>query len=110
MDGTQSLTTVSTKLERIASLAKRKPGVSLQTLAHHIDIAWMREAHHRVRKDGAVGVDGQTADEYAKNLESNLRSLLDRAKSGDHYRAPPVRRVHIPKGDGSKTSKAFSIP
>ena len=38
MDGIQSLTTVSTKLERIAKLAKRKPGVSLQTLAHHIDI------------------------------------------------------------------------
>ena len=103
MDGTQSLKTVSTKLERIAGLAKRMPGVSLQTLAHHIDIEWMREAYRRVRKDGAVGVDGQTADEYAKNLESNLRSLLDRAKAGDPYRAPPVRRVHIPKGDGSKT-------
>ena len=109
MDGTQSLTTVSTKLERIAELAKRKPGVSLQTLAHHIDIDWMREAHRRVRKDGATGVDGQTAEEYAKNLESNLQSLLDRAKSGDHYGAPPVRRVHIPKGDGSKT-RPIGIP
>src|SRR6186713_3304645 len=109
MDGTPSLITVSTKLERIAMLAKRMPGVSLQTLAHHIDIVWMREAHHRVRKDGAVGVDGQTADEYAKNLESNLRALLDRMKSGDQYRAPPVRRVHIPKGDGSKT-RPIGIP
>src|SRR5882757_4809699 len=109
MDGTQSLTTVSTKLERIAELAKRKPGVSLQTLAHHIDLDWMREAHRRVRKDGATGVDGQTAEEYAKKLESNLQSLLDRAKSGDHYRAPPVRRVHIPKGDGSKT-RPIGIP
>jgi len=109
MTGTQSLKTVSTKLERIAGLAKRKPGVSLQTLAHHIDLEWMREAHWRVRKDGAVGVDGQTADEYAKNLESNLRSLLDRAKLGDPYRAPPVRRVHIPKGDGSKT-RPIGIP
>src|SRR3954464_13627526 len=109
MDGTPSLTTVSTKLERIAMLAKRMPGVSLQTLAHHIDLAWMREAHHRVRKDGATGVDGQTAEEYAKNLESNLRALLDRMKSGDQYRAPPVRRVHIPKGDGSKT-RPIGIP
>lgn len=109
MAGTQSLSTVSTKLERIAELAKRKPGVSLQTLAHHIDLDWMREAHRRVRKDGATGVDGQTAEEYAKNLEENLQSLLDRAKSGDHYRAPPVRRVHIPKGDGSKT-RPIGIP
>ena len=109
MGGTPSLITVSTKLERIAGLARRMPGVSLQTLAHHIDLAWMREAHHRVRKDGATGVDGQTAEEYAKNLESNLRALLDRVKSGDQYRAPPVRRVHIPKGDGSKT-RPIGIP
>jgi len=109
MVGTSSLITVSTKLERIAALARRMPGVSLQTLAHHIDLAWMREAHHRVRKDGATGVDGQTAEEYAKNLESNLRALLDRMKSGDQYRAPPVRRVHIPKGDGSKT-RPIGIP
>jgi len=109
MDGTPKPKTVSTKLERIAELAKRMPGVSLRTLAHHIDLDWMREAHGRVRKDGAVGVDGQTADGYAKNLEGNLRSLLDRAKAGDPYRAPPVRRVHIPKGDGSKT-RPIGIP
>ncbi len=78
----------------------------MQTLAHHIDIDWMREAHRRVRKDGATGVDGQTAE---KNLESNLQSPLDRAKSGDHYGTPPVRRVHIPKGDGSKT-RPIGIP
>jgi group II intron reverse transcriptase/maturase len=54
-------------------------------------------------------VDGQTAAEYEANLEENLRSLLDRAKSGDHYRAPPVRRVHIPKGDGRKT-RPIGIP
>jgi reverse transcriptase-like protein len=56
-----------------------------------------------------VGVDGQTAGEYAAKLEGNLRSLLDRAKAGDDYRAPPVRRVHIPKGDGSKT-RPIGIP
>jgi RNA-directed DNA polymerase len=109
MAGTLTPETVSTKLERIAKLAKQMPGVSLRTLAHHIDIEWLNEAHRRVRKDGALGVDGQSAEEYAKNLESNLQSLLDRAKSGDHYRAPPVRRVHIPKGDGQKT-RPIGIP
>jgi retron-type reverse transcriptase len=54
-------------------------------------------------------VDGQTAAEYAVNLQDNLKSLLDRAKSGDHYRAPPVRRVHIPKGDGH-TTRPIGIP
>ncbi len=103
-----SSTSVSTRLERIAELAKQMPGVALTSLSHHIDIEWLREAHERTRKGGAQGVDGQTAAEYAENLEENLQSLLDRAKSGT-YRAPPVRRVQIPKADG-KQMRAIGIP
>ena len=99
---------VSTKQARIAQLAKQMPGVALHSLSHHMDIEWMREAYRRTRKDGAPGVDGQTAAEYAANLDENLRKLLDRAKSGEHYRAPPVRRVHIPKGKGS--TRPIGIP
>jgi len=95
MAETSSSTTVSTKLEQIAKLAREMPQGALTTLAHHIDIDWLREAYRRTRKDGATGVDRQTADEYASKLEENLRSLLERAKSGG-YLAPPVRRVHIP--------------
>jgi group II intron reverse transcriptase/maturase len=84
------------------------PGVPLTTLAHHIDVDWLREAYRRTRKDGARGVDGRGAAEFAEHLEDNFRSLLDRAKSGT-YRAPPVRRVHIPKGDGSQT-RPIGIP
>jgi group II intron reverse transcriptase/maturase len=100
--------TVSTKLERIAKLAREAPDMAFTSLAHHIDIDWLHEAYRRTRKDGASGVDGQTAAEYEANLEGNLQSLLDRAKSGA-YRAPPVRRVHIPKGDGSQT-RPIGIP
>jgi RNA-directed DNA polymerase len=99
---------VYTKLDRIAKLAKQSPDMVLTTLAHHIDVAWLREAYRRTRKDGATGVDGQTAVEYAAQLEGNLRLLLERAKSGS-YRAPSVRRVHIPKGDGSET-RPIGIP
>jgi len=109
MAGTRTPGTVSTKQQRVAQLAKQMRGVALRTLAHHIDVDWLHEAYERTRKDGAVGVDGQTAEEYAANLVGNLQSLLDRAKSGDPYRAPPVRRVHIPKGDGSKT-RPIGIP
>ncbi len=108
MAGTPSPTTVSTRLQRIATLARQAPDMAFTTLAHHIDLEWLREAYRRTRKDGAAGVDGQTAEQYAQALESNLQSLLDRAKSGS-YRAPPVRRVHIPKGDGSAT-RPLGIP
>jgi RNA-directed DNA polymerase len=94
-----SSTPISTRLERIAELARRRRDQPLTTLAHHIDLEWLREAYRRTRKDGAKGVDGQTAEEYAMHLEDNLRSLLERAKSGT-YRAPPVRRTYIPKGNG----------
>lgn len=89
-------------------MAKAMRGVALTTLAHHIDADWLREAYRRTRKDGARGVDGQGAAEYERDLEGNLRALLERVKSGT-YRAPPVRRVHIPKGDGSQT-RPIGIP
>ena len=109
MTGKPSPETISTKIERIAELARQMPGVALTSLSHRIDIDWMYEAHRRTRKDGAPGVDRTTAEEYAKNLEGNLEALLNRAKSGDHYRAPPVRRVYIPKGNGKKM-RPIGIP
>ena len=51
----------------------------------------------------------QTAEQFAEALESNLASLLERAKTGS-YRAPPVRRVHIPKGDGGKETRPIGVP
>jgi group II intron reverse transcriptase/maturase len=108
MPGTPSLDPISTRRQRIAELARQSPQAAFTTLAHHIAIDWMFEAYRRTRKDGAVGVDGQTAAGYAADLEGNLQSLLDRAKSGC-YQAPPVRRVHIPKGTGSET-RPIGIP
>lgn len=92
---------VSTNQGRIAERARLRPKLVIRSLSNHLDLAWMREAFRRTRKGGSVGVDGQTGADFAANLEANLQSLLDRAKSGDRYRAPAVRRVHIPKGDGS---------
>jgi RNA-directed DNA polymerase len=107
MTGTPSPASISTKLQRIAELARRAPSMVLTTLAHHIDIDFLREAYRRTRKDGATGVDGQTAEAYAAALGINLQRLLDRLKAGT-YRAPPVRRVHIPKGNG--TTRPIGIP
>jgi RNA-directed DNA polymerase len=107
MPGTQNPETISTKQDRIAKLAQQMPDTALRTLAHHIDIAWLKEAHRRTRKDAAPGVDGVTAEDYEQDLEGNLGRVLDAAKTGT-YRAPPVRRVQIPKGDGK--TRPLGIP
>jgi RNA-directed DNA polymerase len=106
--GTPSLRYVSTELQRIAERARKSPETSFTSVHHVIDLALLREAYRLTRKDGAVGADGQSASAYAENLEGNLQDLLDRLKSGRYY-APPVRRVHIPKGDGSRT-RPIGIP
>ena len=70
----------------------------------------MKEAYRLTRKDGAPGIDGVTAADYATNLEANLLDLLDlldRIKTG-RYQAPPVRRTYIPKADGSR--RPLGIP
>ena len=108
MANTPRLETVSTKRQRIAELARQAPAMVFTSLAHHIDIDLLHAAYVATRKDGAVGLDGQTADDYAANVDENLQSLLDRFKSG-RYHAPSVRRVHIPKGDG-RTTRPIGIP
>jgi RNA-directed DNA polymerase len=98
---------LSTKRQRIAELARTKPGVALCSLHHVIDLDWMKEAYRLTRKDGAPGIDGVTAADYEVNLQANLLGLLERIKSG-RYHAPPVRRVYIDKADGSK--RPLGIP
>lgn len=102
-------TSVSTKRQRIAGLARQSPQMGFTSLAHLMDLDWIHEAWLRTRKNGAAGVDGQTAADYQRDLEGNLRSLLERAKSGT-YRAPPVRRVHIPKGGSKTETRPIGIP
>jgi len=45
MAETQGSKTISTKLERIAEIAKRMPGVALTSLSHHIDMDWIGNGH-----------------------------------------------------------------
>jgi retron-type reverse transcriptase len=75
---------------------------------HHIDVEWMYGAYELVRRDGAKGIDGVGAEEYEEHLWENLQSLEDRLKSGT-YRAPPVKRVYIPKA-GSTEKRPLGIP
>ena len=93
--------TVLTKLQGIAEQAKGYPEMVFTTLVHLMDVNFLREAYRKTRKSGAPGVDKVTAEEYAKNLDENLRELYERLRSG-RYKAPPVERAWIDKDEGGK--------
>jgi RNA-directed DNA polymerase len=100
--------TIYTKSKRIAELARNAPDMVFTSLNHYLDMEWLKESYRLTRKDGAKGVDVKSGREYGENLESNLQDLINRAKTGT-YRAPPVRRVYIPKGSGAET-RPIGIP
>jgi group II intron reverse transcriptase/maturase len=98
---------VTTKLRRIAELAREDRSRVFTSVAHAIDLEWMKEACRRTRKDGAAGVDGFTWADYAKDLDANLNALATKIRSGT-YRPPPVRRAYIPKASGGE--RPIGIP
>ncbi len=100
---------VSLKQVRIATLAKQSPAMGFTSLIHHLDTEWLCEAYWLTRKDGAPGIDGQTWTSYGEHLESNLKDLLGRLKANS-YRAPAVRRVHIPKAGSPGEMRPLGIP
>ena len=96
---TQSRESVSQAAERIRQTATRKPREKLTALLHHVTPDALRWAFHALKRDAAAGVDGMTWAEYTEGLEERLLDLHRRVQTGA-YRAPPVRRVKIPKPDG----------
>jgi len=103
-----SLPTVSTKLARIAEQSKRNPTMVFTTLAHLMDEEFLKEAFHRLRKDAAAGVNQITAEEYAVELEGNIRELHKRLVDR-RYKAQPARRAWAPKDDGTQRPLAILV-
>ncbi len=90
---------MSTGLLKVAERAKRDPKAKFNSLAHLIDERALKRAFQKIRPGTAVGVDGVGKEEYAKNLEANLKGLHERMV-GKKYRHQPIKRVHIPKDKG----------
>jgi retron-type reverse transcriptase len=90
---------MSPGLRKVVERAQREPEGRCHSLAHLIDVPALERASHRQRADAAVGVDGVTKEQYGQNVEANLQDLHARLKD-KRYRHQPIRRVHIPKGQG----------
>ncbi|MFE6548232.1 group II intron reverse transcriptase/maturase [Streptomyces sp. NPDC057746] len=83
----------------------------LKSQAKPFDISkWeVKEAWEEVRANrGAPGVDGQTLDDFEKDLKNNLYKVWNRMSSGSYF-PPPVRAVPIPKPRGGGT-RMLGIP
>ncbi len=88
--------------------AQGEPEGRFHSLAYLIDVAALERAYHRQRFHAAVGVDGITKEAYGQNLKANLQDLHVRLKD-KRYRHQPIRRVHIPKGEGKTRPIGISI-
>ncbi|HET7057732.1 MAG TPA: reverse transcriptase domain-containing protein, partial [Nitrospiraceae bacterium] len=98
---------MSLELNRIAELARQDPGRRFHSIAHFLTPETLYEAFCSLRKDASAGVDGLTHAEYARDAREKIHKLHERLKSKT-YRAQPLRRIYIPKEDGSQ--RAISIP
>jgi len=90
---------MSTFLQGIANKAQRQPKHRFGNLYELLNEEYLKECWRGIRKDAAYGVDKVSAEEYERNLEGNIHDLVERLKQ-KRYRAKPVRRVYIPKGEG----------
>jgi group II intron reverse transcriptase/maturase len=100
---------MSTKLDQIAAKAKAEPKLRFTSLAHLLTPDFLKETWMQMNRRGASGVDGETTKEFEKDLDARVQDLCDRLKAGT-YKAPPVRRVEIPKGPGKAGTRPLGIP
>lgn len=99
---TQCRESVNNALERIRQVSKKDKGTQFTALFHHIyNVEALRNAYYGLKRSAAAGADGQTWSGYGENLDENLQDLSRRLGQGA-YRPMPVRRVFIPKTDGTK--------
>lgn len=99
---------LSTKLARIAELAKENPKLQYTSLAHLLDAEFLSLCHAELKRNKAPGIDQITKDAYEEKLQENIASLVARLKTKS-YRPQPVKRVYIPK-PGSDKKRPLGIP
>lgn len=98
---TRDKSKMSTVEMQIAERSRRFPDEALTNLNQFIDEALLGECFQLLNKRSASGVDGQTWQGYNENRKERIAQLLGAFKTGT-YRAPNIRRVYIPKGDGKE--------
>ena len=84
---------------QIATRARKYSGEALTNLHEFIDVGLLNVCFDTLNKKGASGVDAEKWIDYNQQRNERIPQLLTAFRSGT-YRAPNIRRVFIPKGDG----------
>jgi len=95
------------KLSLITKHARRDKDFQFTSLAHLLDVEYLRDCYQSLNRNKAVGIDEVSWEEYGRNLEENLEQLVDRLKR-KKYKPLPARRVYIPKNE--KEKRSLGIP
>ena len=98
---------MQTFLQGIAKKARERPKHRFGNLYELLNEEFLKDSWRYIRKNAACGVDEVSARDYAKELDANIRDLVERLKR-KRYRAKHVRRRYIPKGDGGQ--RPLGIP
>jgi len=99
MDCTRDGSTMRTKLNLIAEIARRDKRCKIDNVAYLLNESNLNECFWMLKDGKATGIDGVGLEEYGKQLDTNLCSLVDRMKRNT-YRPQRVRRTYIPKANG----------
>lgn len=86
------------KLSLISGHARRDRAFKFTSLAHLLDVEYLRDCYQSLNRNKAVGIDSVSWQEYGANLDENLEQLASRLKR-KKYKPLPARRVYIPKND-----------
>jgi group II intron reverse transcriptase/maturase len=100
---------MSTQLGQIAKKAKLDRNAQFASLAHLLTPAFLKETWRMMNRKAASGVDGESTEQFASEMEERVEEICRQLKAGA-YRAPPVRRVEIPKGPGKSGTRPLGIP
>ena len=100
---------MSTQLGQIAKKAKLDRNAQFTSLAHLLTPAFLKETWRMMNRKAASGVDGESTEQFASEMEERVEEICRQLKAGA-YRAPPVRRVEIPKGPGKSGTRPLGIP
>ncbi len=98
---------MTTKLASQTLRAGENLNYRFTTLAYLLTEDFLKGCFGELKRDKASGIDGVSVGEYKVNLEERIKDLTARLKA-KKYKPQPVRRVYIPKSDGSK--RGLGIP